>query len=96
MDKYICAEKGHSFEMIRIDPEFPHGCISGICKSTCRICGKEEWSYETTGCGCPVEVSEKCSCGCRVYYVDSMMEKISLFVEENTEAEIFDEEREIR
>ena len=27
---------------------------------------------------------------------DSMMEKISLFVEENTEAEIFDEEREIR
>ena len=72
MDKYICAEKGHSFEMIRIDPAFPHGCISGICKSTCRICGKEEWSYETTGGGCPVEVSEKCSCGCRVYYVDSM------------------------
>ena len=27
---------------------------------------------------------------------DSMMEKISLFVEGNTEAEIFDEEREIR
>ena len=27
---------------------------------------------------------------------DSLMEKISLFVEENTEAEIIDEEREIR
>jgi hypothetical protein len=27
---------------------------------------------------------------------DSLMEEISLFVEENTEAEIFDEEREIR
>ena len=27
---------------------------------------------------------------------DSLMEKISMFVEENTEAEIIDEEREIR
>ena len=29
-------------------------------------------------------------------WVPSLMEKISLFVEENTEAEIIDEEREIR
>ena len=29
-------------------------------------------------------------------FADSLMEKISLFVEENTEAEIIDEEREIR
>ncbi len=71
-EKRICMEGQHCWEQIRIAPLYPEGCISDIYKSTCRICGLERWSYKTTGGGCPVEISDACSCGCRVYYTNSM------------------------
>ena len=37
-----------------------------------------------------------CFTGVENAFADALMEEISLFVEENTEAEIIDEEREIR